>query len=413
MGLTPKQRKAVLEKGLLVNLASPSDEAKYLAPNPKAATQLFAKGIKSTEKETELPADGRPEALPADRELRQTVDRKHYRQTVRRSYRQTLAPDSQALPLLLPADRESVVSVDIEEDYSKSIPLAPVQWTVWQVLLGAQNTGKIVSYRMLAQLANASIRGVRDALDVIQREGGIRRRETVRNAQEQGLSIELNHTIPFRSASLTETKALLKRGSNYRQTVDRKSSTLPVDGLRMYVSKYIRHTDIEEFLRLFPSDWAIREGTLKEIIREFPNMTTFEFRRSLLYLVNQARTGRQPIQNHNAWLKAAFSRNGGPLITERMIEAQLDTLKKETKAEQGRDTRETADPSIQEDFDALRQYLGASADIRATIERTSQERAAPALRMTPTEKHAEIIQQALIDTARELFMKKTGRVETD
>ena len=174
----------------------------------------------------------------------------------------------------------------------------------------------------------------------------------------------------------------------------------------MYVSKYIRHTDIEEFLRLLPSDWAIREGTLKEVIREFSDMTTFEFRRSLLYLVNQARTGRQSIQNHNAWLKAAFLRNGGPLITERMIEAQLDTLKKEQRPEQGRDMKELSDPSIQEDFDALRHYLSASAGIKATIERTSQERAASALRMTPAEKHSEIIQQALIDTAREFFAKK-------
>jgi hypothetical protein len=405
MGLTPKQRKAVLEKGLSVNLASPSDEAKYLAPNPKAATQLFAKGIKSTEDETELSADGRPEALPADRKPQQTVDRKHYRQTVSRSYRQTLSTENEKLPPPLPADRKSVAT---KEDHSQTIPLAPVQWTVWQVLQNVQSTDKIVSYRMLAQLANASIRGVRDALDVIQREGGIRRRETVRNAHEQGLSIELNFAVPFRSASLTETKAILKRGSSYRQTVDRKSATLPADGLRMYVSKYIRHTDLEEFLRLLPSDWAIREGTLKEVIREFPNMTAFEFRRSLLYLVNQARTGRQPIQNHNAWLKAAFSRNGGPFITERMIEAQLDTLKKEPRSEQGRDVRETADSSLQEDFDALRQYLGASADMKATIERTSQERAAPALRMTPTEKHSEIIEQALIDAAREFFTKKQG-----
>ena len=77
MGLTPKQRKAVLEKGLSVNLASPSDEAKYLAPNPKAATQLFAKGIKSTEDETELSADGRPEALPADRKPQLPADPLH------------------------------------------------------------------------------------------------------------------------------------------------------------------------------------------------------------------------------------------------------------------------------------------------------------------------------------------------
>jgi hypothetical protein len=87
MGLTPKQRKAVLEKGLSVNLASPPDEAKYLTPNPKAAIQLFSKSIKPTETEDGIPADGRPEALPADRKPQQTVDRKHYRQTVSRSRR--------------------------------------------------------------------------------------------------------------------------------------------------------------------------------------------------------------------------------------------------------------------------------------------------------------------------------------
>jgi hypothetical protein len=53
-------------------------------------------------------------------------------------------------------------------------------------------------------------------------------------------------------------------------------------------------------------------------------MSPLEFRRSIRYMVEQSKTSKQAIQNPNAWLKAAFERNGGPLITERMIEAQID-----------------------------------------------------------------------------------------
>src|SRR5215475_7086122 len=124
MALTPKQRKAALDKGLAVNLAA-TDETKYLSPNPKAAAQLFAKPLSQAAAQRELPADGRPADVPADGLPRQTVDRKRYRQTVSPYYRQTPPTTSTKTEELLPADRKTEVEPDVD---SSSIPLAPVQW---------------------------------------------------------------------------------------------------------------------------------------------------------------------------------------------------------------------------------------------------------------------------------------------
>ena len=52
-------------------------------------------------------------------------------------------------------------------------------------------------------------------------------------------------------------------------------------------------------------------------------MSRLEFRRSLLYLIEQTKSGPE-VKNPNAWLKGAFERNGGPIVTESMIEAQLE-----------------------------------------------------------------------------------------
>ena len=86
----------------------------------------------------------------------------------------------------------------------------------------------------------------------------------------------------------------------------------------MYVCKrntYIREEDLATLLRKPPSEWQIREQTLIQIADTFPLMTALEFRFSLQRLIEQANTGKQAIQNHNAWLKAAFEKNGGPLVT--------------------------------------------------------------------------------------------------
>jgi len=63
MAFTPKQRKAALEKGLTVDLAS-SDEKKYVKPNPTSATKLFAGTTEESPATELLPADREPEGKP-------------------------------------------------------------------------------------------------------------------------------------------------------------------------------------------------------------------------------------------------------------------------------------------------------------------------------------------------------------
>lgn len=403
MALTPKQRKAALEKGLTVELAT-SDDKKYMRPNPTAATKLFAP-----------PAGEKPESesLPADPPIRQTVDRQYYRQTGSRKPDDFSRENESKIAPPLPADSLPVVEDGTTRD---TILLAPVQWVVWQELQKADIQDHVVSYRKLARIAKASIRGIRDAFSIIEKEGGIRSKETVRTSDEQGLRVHVNTQTLFRLATLNETKGLLKRRNYYRQTVDRQSPVLPTDGLRMYVSNGgDRHTysttgrrstgsEMENLLRILPVSWEIREGTLVSVTREFPHMTPLEFRRSLSYLVEQAKNSRQTIQNHNAWLRAAFTKNGGPLVTERMLEAQIDGLKQDAKVVQGKGLENT-DTLLQLDFDALRRYLVASPQEKEAIDRMSQEKAAAALRMVPKDKHADILQQALIESARAYFSK--------
>jgi hypothetical protein len=281
-----------------------------------------------------------------------------------------------------------------------------VQWAVWEALRDVEAAGRIVSYRKLAVAANATIRGVRDALAVIEKEGGIRSKATVRTADEQGLRIEIDPSRQFKKASLEETKGLLRRGDDYRQTVYRKSSALPSDGLRLSVFNNIKQTDMGRLLRSTPAEWKIRERTLTEIAKVFPDMTTIEFRRSLMHLVEQAKSSGQPIQNHNAWLKAAFEKNEGPIVTENMIEAQIDQVAKTGKGEIVKHEQET----IQADFDVLRGYLAASSEEKAAIDQAAEERAARALSMvTSAEKRSEIIEHARLECAREFFAEAAKR----
>jgi len=403
MALTPKQRKAALEKGLAVNLAS-TDETKYLSANPKAAAQLFVKPLPQVTSQKELPADGRPAVVPAHGQPRQTVDRQHSRQTVSPHYRQTPRVVNIKTEEVLPADRKTEVEPNTN---SSSTLLAPVQWAVWEALREADVAGRLVSYRKLATAVNASIRGVRDALAVIEKEGGIRSKVTVRTPDEQGMRIELDALKPFQPASLKETKGLLKRDGKYRQTVDRKSLALPSDGLCLSVSitEYIKQTDIVELLRLLPPVWSIRERTLVEIARSFPAMTSLEFRRSLLLLVEQTTKSHTPVQNHNAWLKAAFAKNEGPLVTERMIEAQLDHIAQGVKGTQVKAAQASDKDDVQADLAALRRYVNATAEEREVIERVAETKVVLALRVTTPEKHSEIRDQALVEASREFFTK--------
>jgi hypothetical protein len=413
MALTPKQRKAALEKGFTVNLAS-SDDAKYLSPNPRAATQLFTKAAGEDKASASLPADGLS-LLPADRLPRLPADRQYYRQTVSRfagsDIRSAGSEIDSENPSLLPADPLPVANEVLTASIDEGIPLAPVQWSLWEALCEADATDQIVSYRKFALRLNASIRGVRDAMTVIEKEGGVIAKFTIRTPDEQGMRITVKRDHPFRKSSLKETKALLKRENDYRQTVNRQSPTLPADGLRLSVciSEYIKQTDIGDLLSLFPPTWNVRERTLTEVARTYPHMTLIEFRRSITHLVDQAAKSKTQIQNHNAWLKAAFAKNEGPLVTERMIEAQLDhvTAKPKEQVTTTGSRKDTVARDLQAEVAALRMYVAASAEERAVLDARAQEKAAAAFRMTPADKHSEILEQALIEVSREHFFARS------
>ena len=165
----------------------------------------------------------------------------------------------------------------------------------------------------------------------------------------------------------------------------------------MYVSNKIQ-TYMPELLRLCPRDWQIREQTLTKIAETFPNMSVLEFRRSIRYLIEQAKTTKQTIQNPNAWLKAAFERNGGPLVTERMIEAQIDQHDSAPKEQQTLPAIEV-DP----DLEVLRRYVAASIEEKATIDRLAEERVGRLRETVAADKHAGIREQARIECAREFF----------
>jgi hypothetical protein len=284
----------------------------------------------------------------------------------------------------------------------EAVPLAPLQWRVWQVLL--ETEGRVISHRGLATQINGSIPGVRQAIQVIEREGGIRFRQTVREKTQegailQGFRVTLNRAIPFQQISSQEAAWIQKRGLTHRHISDGLIYP-PVgisDRLRMYVYNNKIHTYIPELLRLFPKDWQIREQTLIKIAEAFPDMSLLELRRSIRYLVEQAQTGKSPVQNPNAWLKAAFERNKGPLITERMIEAQID--------QQGVKMNEERPPPAEtgQDLDTLRLYVAASAEDKADIDRMAEKRVGRLLATVSADKHAGIREQARIECARKFF----------
>ncbi|MEW6301208.1 MAG: hypothetical protein AB1671_26320 [Thermodesulfobacteriota bacterium] len=207
MALSAKQRRTLVEKGLMIDLSP--HEPKYTKPDPTAALRLFRRH--EPEGEGTPPAsrltDGPPEGQPADRTPTGLIPARELTLTVE-------APT----PAILPADRKT----EGQRPQDPVILLAPVQWAVLLSLREAEARGEIVCYRKLAQSANASIRGVRDALAVIEKEGGIRTKVTIRTADEQGLKVTLNPTTRFQPASLREAKGIRKRGIIYRQTVRRK-----------------------------------------------------------------------------------------------------------------------------------------------------------------------------------------------
>ncbi len=230
-------------------------------------------------------------------------------------------------------------------------------------------------------------------------------------ALEKGLSVNLAAAddSKYRSPNPNAATQLFAKPAEVSQS----TSSLPSDGLRMSVciNDYIKQTDVAELLRVLPPVWNIRERTLIEIARSFPLMTSLEFRRSLLLLVDQARKSQTAIQNHNAWLKAAFVKNEGPLVTQRMIEAHLDQINQvpklaQTKRHERQEPKEKGQGSTEE-IELLRWYLACGAEERAKIDRSADEKAAPLLTVVAEDKRAGVIEEARREAIREHVAKLT------
>ena len=287
-----------------------------------------------------------------------------------------------------------------------SILLAPVQWNVWQTLLEIEATSTITSYREIAKLTKSSIDGVRKAIRVLEREGGIIGKETVRSTQFQGFRFKLDRSLLFHKGTINQAKAILKRGLKLGQTPDRTALMLGPDRLRMFVCQNIniKQTDIVTLLRITPPTWTIREQTLTQIAEFLPEMTAIEFRFSLAYLVDQAKTARQPIRNHNAWVKAAFEKNGGPLITERDIEARFTGT--ETKKHQDNNESPIPEVATSQEVRLLRFYLMCSPEERISIDRLAEQKAAPLLKIVAAEHRNGVLEEARAEAVREYFRDK-------
>jgi hypothetical protein len=107
------------------------------------------------------------------------------------------------------------------------------------------------------------------------------------------------------------------------------------------------------------------------------------------------------VKNPNAWLKGAFERNGGPIVTESMIEAQLErrpvSMPKINDVEKDRRV---------EEGEVLHSYLTADMEEKVQIDRMAEERIERLLKTISSEKHAGIREQARLECAREYFAAK-------
>jgi hypothetical protein len=156
-------------------------------------------------------------------------------------------------------------------------------------------------------------------------------------------------------------------------------------------------------LQISPAEWKIREQTLIQIADTFPTMTAIEFRLSLLHLVDQAKNGKPIVHNPNAWLKASFERNGAPLVTEREIEIRVRQQEVYTSALPPKSSEETQT----QDIEAMRQYMTASPEEKAEIDKLAERRVERLLATIAPDKHMGLREEARIECTREYFAAKT------
>jgi hypothetical protein len=150
-----------------------------------------------------------------------------------------------------------------------------------------------------------------------------------------------------------------------------------------------------------PLDWKIREQTLIQIADTHPAMTAIEFRLSLAHLIEQAKQAKEIIRNPNAWVKAAFEKNGGPLVTEREIEARYEQTSPRYERQEPRQKGQEST----EEIELLRWYLACGPEEREKIDRWANEKAAPLLTVIAEDKRAGVIEEARVEAIREHIAK--------
>ena len=427
--MNKKQREAIA-RGLQVVDIRPSDEDKFRRPTLEGGFGIFSRAgsppipdtgqsepvssdIRSLQKrgsqrEGSHTSDGQSDVLTSDCDQPLTVRGKIIHPTSDGQNQLDFPPTvGNELPLTPSSNRYDLLTSDGQNQLdfppTVEIPLSPVQWQVLKILHELEASSEICSYRDIAIRIKGKREGVKSAIQVLHKVGAFLEFSIVRNAKTQGIQFRLDHTKQFQETSLRKSKGLPKRGSNFPLTVEgrREVST------RMYVSSFIyKNTYIRELLNLFPAEWQIREQTLHQVWKGSPTMSRLEFRRSLLHLIEQTKSGPE-VKNPNAWLKGAFERNGGPIVTESMIEAQLErrpvSIPKINDLEKDRGI---------EEGEVLHSYLAADTEEKAQIDQRAEERIERLLKTISSEKHAGIREQARLECAREYFAAK-ARAEQD
>jgi hypothetical protein len=403
--MNKKQREAIA-RGLRAVDIRPANEDQFRRPTLQGGFDIFSRvGSSQTEErqDSTLPSDST--SLPPTLDPRRDVLTPDGRGSeVTPDRQEPLTPDGERLPPTLgeglpptpqkkqqnqlTSDRQGELLIPLTPD----ILLSPLQWRVLQILRELELSSEIPSYRDIGARVSSTREGVKSAVEVLRKVGAILEFEVVRTAKTQGVRFRLNHKMRFQEISLGKSKGLARRDANLPLTVRGRRQ---VSSTSMYVDK----TYIRELLQILPVEWQIREQTLRQIVELCPTMGRLEFRRSLLYLVEQAKAGPE-VKNHNAWLKGAFERTGGPIVTEAMIEAQLNR----------RPVLSVKAPALEKDGDAeeaeiLRSYLTASAEEKLQIDQAAEERIGRLLATISSDKHDDIRTQARLECAREFFKK--------
>ena len=334
------------------------------------------------------PQEDQPEK---NAQIPQTTDRMLIQQTADRMPEQTadgLMYEGQNKPNIPHTPDPAVSTRD-------PILLSPNQWLVLNALKDIEQQGRITSYRDISTVSSVNFHSVRDSIRVLERVGAILEKRVVKTPREQGFYVSLNKDLSFTQTSAAKLKGVKRGGFKIPQTVSGMrdvSERMSVLSLSIYKHTY------SEILRLFPPPWSIREQVLKDIAQAFPSMTGLEFKHSCRLLIEQGKAGPK-IQHHNAWLKGAFEKAGGPLVTETDLDVQLTSKPAEKSSER---------PGIEEqgedaDLSILRQYMAASAEERTEIDQLAAKMAAATLKMVSEDKRAGVLEEAKLEAAREYF----------